>query len=62
MTAEDRDNAIDVLCKVFDKTQEIVDLMNTLNSKQLQYVSHLYNMTTERIKLQELMKGDTNDR
>ena len=62
MTAEDRDNAIDALCKVFDKTQEIVDLMNTLNSKQLQYVSHLYNMTTERIKLQELMKGDTNDR
>lgn len=62
MTVEDRNNAIDVLCKVFDKTQEIVNLMNTLNSKQLQYVSHLYNVTIERIKLQELMKGDTNER
>lgn len=60
MTQKEIDEATDVLCKVFDKTQEIVNLMNTLNSKQLQYVSHLYNMTSESIKLQKLTKGETN--
>ena len=60
MTQKEIDEAMDVLCKVFDKTQEIVNLMNALNSKQLQYVSHLYNMTVERIKLQELTKEETN--
>ena len=60
MTQKEIDEAIDVLCKVFDKTQEIVNLMNTLNSKQVQYVSHLYSMTSESIKLQKLTKGETN--
>lgn len=62
MTQKEIDEATDVLCKVFDKMQEIVNLMNTLNSKQLQYVSHLYSMTSESIKLQKLMKEDTNER
>lgn len=50
--------AIDVLCKVFDKTQEIINLMNTLSTKQIMYIKHLYNITTERTKLEEIIKEE----
>ena len=52
------DEAIDVLCKVFDKAQEIIHLMNTLSIKQIMYIKCLYNMTIERTKLEEIVKEE----
>lgn len=58
MTQEEINEATDVLCKVFDKAQEIIHLMNTLSIKQIIYIKHLYNITTERIKLEEIIKEE----
>ncbi len=56
MTQKEIDEAIYVLCKVFEKTQEIVNLMNTLSEKQVMYIKHIYNITVERTKLEEIVK------
>ena len=58
MTQNEINEAIDVICKVFDKTQEIVNLMNTLSTKQIMYIKCLYNMTIERTKLEEIIKEE----
>lgn len=58
MTKTEIDEAVDIMCKVFDKTQEIVNLMNTLSLKQIMYVRHMYNMMIERTKLEELIKEE----
>lgn len=58
MTQNEINEAIDVICKVFDKTQEIVNLMNTLSTKQITYIKCLYNMTIERTKLEEIIKEE----
>ena len=62
MTQKEIDEAINVICKVFDKTQEIVNIMNTLSTKQIKYIECIYNMTVERTKLQEIIEGKKNDR
>lgn len=48
MTQEEINEAIDVLCKVFDKAQEIIHLMNTLSA-------------IERTKIEEIIKEEEND-
>lgn len=58
MTQEEINQCMNVLNQVFDKTQEIISLMNTLSEKQLLYVKHLYLMTIEHTKLQELIKEE----
>lgn len=58
MTQNEINEAEDVLCKVFDKAQEIINLMNTLSIKQIMYIKCLYNMTVERTKLEEIVKEE----
>lgn len=58
MTQNEINEAEDVLCKVFDKAQEIINLMNTLSIKQIMYIKCLYNMTIERTKLEEIVKEE----
>lgn len=58
MKQSEINEAMDVICKVFDKTQEIINLMNTLSIKQLMYIKCIYNMTIERTKLQEIIKEE----
>ena len=58
MTQEEINQSMNVLNQVFYQTQEIISLMNTLSEKQLQYVKHLYLMTIEYTKLQELIKEE----
>ena len=58
MKQSEINEAMDVICKVFDKTQEIINLMNTLSIKQINYIKCIYNMTIERTKLQEIIKEE----
>lgn len=58
MKQSEINEAMDVICKVFDKTQEIINLMNTLSIKQIMYIKCIYNMTIERTKLQEIIKEE----
>lgn len=62
MTKTEINEAVDIMCKVFDKTQEIVNLMNTLSLKQIIYVRHMYNMMIEKTKLEELIKEDSHEK
>ena len=58
MTQEEINQSMNVLNQVFDKTQEMVNLMNTLSIKQIMYIKCLYNMTIERTKLEEIVKEE----
>ena len=62
MTQNEINEAMDVVCKVFDKTQEIVNLMNTLSIKQIKYIECIYKMTIERTKLEEIIKEDSHEK
>lgn len=62
MTQKEIDEALDAMAVVFDKTQEIVNVMQTLNIKQISYLKSLYTMALERININQLLMEESNDK
>ena len=55
MTSEEKKMADEVLIKFYDKVLEIVELLNPLNQKQLNYLKLQYDIVHKKVQLNDLI-------